>query len=602
MEVMKVSPKSKGNIHRIKTHFKSNSSATSTVCRSNSSTSSEESGNNFSTINSTGINSISCPPFTQHPIFNSDFVDRLCQFTTIEARDYLMDIVDANRTEIYDDEGFEVTKKNLVPDLDLAGKRETFKEKGKLWYHKRRSVDNLNAASKINNYTYKFDDEFDVSGRKIEVTSRKLEDKVYQGPEDQPIRKSSDSRHQIIKENEKKFSKKSGGVHSVVSESTAIVDDIIDNDQSDISKSTKITRRPVNSKQEEDEITVDVQKTNKNSRVFSLFHKTSCPSCHSRFQESRSFDENSNTSRMRKIVSWFRDVTKIKKKDTDLCECRLDNTLSTDLTHLENDVTLHSSLTPNNTFQSPPKPVVEPLKVGKTTLQTPVPISLLPGFQYINPEQILTDLKEYTELRSRLQELHQKLASQESYLRQAVAMVTANNTGKPLAAFENNNQEKSPLLEPELELRSLKRQINSSGPSGVLDNWAKRMRGESDGWSGILGDTGSDLLGSRDSESPSETSKSSENAFVCSECGKNFARKFNLQQHIKLHQDKVVKPFACPEPGCLLSFSREYDLKRHHLTVHESEENMPYACTEEGCGMKFPRKDALARHAKKHEK
>ncbi|ORX92217.1 hypothetical protein K493DRAFT_139158, partial [Basidiobolus meristosporus CBS 931.73] len=54
--------------------------------------------------------------------------------------------------------------------------------------------------------------------------------------------------------------------------------------------------------------------------------------------------------------------------------------------------------------------------------------------------------------------------------------------------------------------------------------------------------------------------------YGCDVCGLHFARKFNLNVHIRGHDPKLARPFDCPE--CPKSFGRKHDLSRHLATVH----------------------------------
>lgn len=83
----------------------------------------------------------------------------------------------------------------------------------------------------------------------------------------------------------------------------------------------------------------------------------------------------------------------------------------------------------------------------------------------------------------------------------------------------------------------------------------------------------------------------------CDLCDKKFTRAYNLQSHLRTHNNE--KPYKCSV--CNKAFARQHDRKRHE-DLHTGEKK--YECagvlldgvTKWGCGHKFARADALGRH------
>ncbi|PVH90528.1 hypothetical protein DM02DRAFT_470581, partial [Periconia macrospinosa] len=72
-------------------------------------------------------------------------------------------------------------------------------------------------------------------------------------------------------------------------------------------------------------------------------------------------------------------------------------------------------------------------------------------------------------------------------------------------------------------------------------------------------------------------------------CGKSFVRKYNMKLHEKLHYpDQAHK---CNHQDCTREFARKAELDRHIKSVHDKKKDLP--CIE--CGEKFSRKDTLRR-------
>jgi len=76
--------------------------------------------------------------------------------------------------------------------------------------------------------------------------------------------------------------------------------------------------------------------------------------------------------------------------------------------------------------------------------------------------------------------------------------------------------------------------------------------------------------------------------YVCSVCGHKSKRHYNVEVHLKTHEENRERPFECEI--CKKSFCRSHDLERHKV-IHK--EKM-FSC--ELCHKKFGRLDSLKRH------
>ncbi|XP_075207104.1 oocyte zinc finger protein XlCOF8.4-like [Anomaloglossus baeobatrachus] len=82
-----------------------------------------------------------------------------------------------------------------------------------------------------------------------------------------------------------------------------------------------------------------------------------------------------------------------------------------------------------------------------------------------------------------------------------------------------------------------------------------------------------------------------ENRLLCSECGKCFTKKYDLDIHQRIHF--MNKPFSCSECGKCFSFKT--GLYRHNK-IHTGEK--PFVCSE--CGKCFTEKSVLVAHQRIH--
>ncbi|XP_033611037.1 zinc finger protein 135 isoform X2 [Cryptotermes secundus] len=87
---------------------------------------------------------------------------------------------------------------------------------------------------------------------------------------------------------------------------------------------------------------------------------------------------------------------------------------------------------------------------------------------------------------------------------------------------------------------------------------------------------------------------STEKPFLCTACGRSFAKKYTLQCHARKHSNE--RPFPCDQ--CSQSFYRKSTLKTHKLRHTGAR---PYVCPL-NCGKAFTQSSSLSYHVRHHDR
>ncbi|EJD02124.1 uncharacterized protein FOMMEDRAFT_157315 [Fomitiporia mediterranea MF3/22] len=87
--------------------------------------------------------------------------------------------------------------------------------------------------------------------------------------------------------------------------------------------------------------------------------------------------------------------------------------------------------------------------------------------------------------------------------------------------------------------------------------------------------------------------------FVCTECGKCFTRRSDLNRHALLHKPDA-KRYYCAYPGCSHSSLQKGNLKTHYIAKHLLQRL--FQCRFHGCPKSYTDESALIKHEKSHHR
>ncbi|KLO20487.1 hypothetical protein SCHPADRAFT_934329 [Schizopora paradoxa] len=117
-------------------------------------------------------------------------------------------------------------------------------------------------------------------------------------------------------------------------------------------------------------------------------------------------------------------------------------------------------------------------------------------------------------------------------------------------------QHPSMFFDPTPALSRQTRVQSSIGPN--------RVHGHSSGTTAHSRSSSAVIDGELDSSDPRKK-------YSCPNCGRCFARQYNLKTHLETHDSNRKKPFVCHHADCNRMFSRKHDLGRHLVSIHHED-------------------------------
>ncbi|KAJ3220332.1 hypothetical protein HDU81_011438 [Chytriomyces hyalinus] len=257
-----------------------------------------------------------------------------------------------------------------------------------------------------------------------------------------------------------------------------------------------------------------------------------------------------------------------------------------------NDILLGSPMVPQNPYGMLECTLLSPVTLGSEShFFAPVPLS--PSFTLASPtrEQAVGQLMTFSDMATEFTTLSPKAEVEDTddvIIATKVAETTTTlvkpppkkrtkkiEAPSPCSSFEDSGEEAS-----DFEMTTRRASIHTSQPTppSSFQGTVKRERSYS---------TSSSPVGLA---ATSRNVSTGAKVFHCpyDGCDKTFPRQYNLKSHMFCHSG--LRPHVCEM--CNSAFARKHDLQRHVRTLHATDR--PFKCTD--CSQSFTQSDQLRRH------